>query len=197
MVNALFKLAADHGLSVRDAARVIRLSEDTRTPYRYWIKEAGPAEEQQQPPPEAGGQDPSMPGVPMAPPPQPSGFELALAERQQILSQQMQALQMEMQSLGELSMRAQMIDSGGGAMAAVGGLLAGNPDALISGVTGKFGAMSIRKVSELGWKPLHFITSGVSSLVDAVSSTTSSWRHNDEPPTTRARTTSTCSGRRG
>ncbi len=136
MVNALFKLAADHGLSVRDAARVIRLSEDTRTPYRYWIKEAGPAEEQQQPPPEAGGQDPSMPGVPMAPPPQPSGFELALAERQQILSQQMQALQMEMQSLGELSMRAQMIDSGGGAMAAPQGMtgMMGLPPPMVGGM---------------------------------------------------------------
>ena len=36
-------------------------------------------------------------------------------------------------------------------------------DVVISGVTGKFGAMAIRKVSELGWKPMHFITSGVSS----------------------------------
>jgi len=41
-------------------------------------------------------------------------------------------------------------------------------DALISGVTGKFGAMSIRKVSELGWKPVHFITSGVSSVSSTI-----------------------------
>jgi branched-chain amino acid transport system substrate-binding protein len=41
-------------------------------------------------------------------------------------------------------------------------------DVLISGVTGKFGAMSIRKVSELGWKPLHFITSGVSSVSSTI-----------------------------
>ena len=41
-------------------------------------------------------------------------------------------------------------------------------DALISGVTGKFGAMSIRKVSELGWKPMHFITSGVSSVSSTI-----------------------------
>ncbi|MBX3641557.1 MAG: ABC transporter substrate-binding protein [Rubrivivax sp.] len=39
---------------------------------------------------------------------------------------------------------------------------------LISGVTGKFGAMSIRKVSELGWKPMHFITSGVSSVSSTI-----------------------------
>jgi branched-chain amino acid transport system substrate-binding protein len=41
-------------------------------------------------------------------------------------------------------------------------------DALISGVTGKFGAMSIRKVSDLGWKPMHFITSGVSSVSSTI-----------------------------
>jgi len=43
-------------------------------------------------------------------------------------------------------------------------LLAGNPDALISGVTGKFGAMSIRKASELGFKGHHYIATGVSSV---------------------------------
>ena len=41
-------------------------------------------------------------------------------------------------------------------------------DVLISGVTGKFGAMSIRKVFDLGWKPLHFITSGVSSVSSTI-----------------------------
>ena len=43
-------------------------------------------------------------------------------------------------------------------------LQATGADALISGVTGKFGAMSIRKASELGWKATHYITSGVSSV---------------------------------
>ncbi|MFO1329589.1 MAG: ABC transporter substrate-binding protein [Rubrivivax sp.] len=43
-------------------------------------------------------------------------------------------------------------------------LQATGADALISGVTGKFGAMSIRKTSELGWKATHYITSGVSSV---------------------------------
>lgn len=43
-------------------------------------------------------------------------------------------------------------------------LQASGADALISGVTGKFGAMSIRKVHELGWKATHYITSGVSSV---------------------------------
>ena len=43
-------------------------------------------------------------------------------------------------------------------------LMAGNPDALISGVTGKFGAMAIRKAHELGFKGNHYIASGVSSV---------------------------------
>jgi branched-chain amino acid transport system substrate-binding protein len=41
-------------------------------------------------------------------------------------------------------------------------------DALISGVTGKFGAMSVRKVSELGWKAQHYITTGVSSVTATI-----------------------------
>jgi branched-chain amino acid transport system substrate-binding protein len=41
-------------------------------------------------------------------------------------------------------------------------------DALISGVAGKFGAMSVRKVSELGWKAQHYITTGVSSVTATI-----------------------------
>ena len=43
-------------------------------------------------------------------------------------------------------------------------LLSGPVDALISGVTGKFGAMSIRKASELNFKGSHYIATGVSSV---------------------------------
>ena len=43
-------------------------------------------------------------------------------------------------------------------------LLGNNPDALISGVTGKFGAMSIRKAAELGFKGNHYIATGVTSV---------------------------------
>ncbi len=43
-------------------------------------------------------------------------------------------------------------------------LLSGNPDALISGVTGKFGAMAVRKAFEMGFKGNHYIASGVSSV---------------------------------
>lgn len=41
-------------------------------------------------------------------------------------------------------------------------------DVLISGVTGKFGAMAIRRVSELGWKAQHFVPSGVSSVTATI-----------------------------
>lgn len=47
-------------------------------------------------------------------------------------------------------------------------LRAGNADVLISGTTSKFTAQSIRKVSELGWKPLHFITSGAASVSSTI-----------------------------
>ena len=47
-------------------------------------------------------------------------------------------------------------------------LQATGADVLISGVTGKFGAMAIRKVSELGWKAMHFVPSGVSSVQSTI-----------------------------
>ena len=47
-------------------------------------------------------------------------------------------------------------------------LMASGADAVISGVTGKFGAMAIRKVHELGWKAQHYITSGVSSVTSTI-----------------------------
>jgi len=43
-------------------------------------------------------------------------------------------------------------------------LLSTPMDALISGVTGKFGAMSIRKASEMGFKGNHYIATGVTSV---------------------------------
>lgn len=41
-------------------------------------------------------------------------------------------------------------------------------DVLLSGVTGKFGALAIRGISELGWKPMHFIPVGVSSVAATI-----------------------------
>ena len=47
-------------------------------------------------------------------------------------------------------------------------LQSGNFDALILGVTGKFGAMSIRRVSELGWKPTVYIASGAATVASTI-----------------------------
>ena len=43
-----------------------------------------------------------------------------------------------------------------------------NPDVLISGTTAKFCAQSIRKIYELGWKPMHFIASGAASISSTI-----------------------------
>jgi len=43
-------------------------------------------------------------------------------------------------------------------------LRSGNPDVLISGTTAKFAAQSMRKIYELGWKPMQFIPSGAASI---------------------------------
>jgi len=47
-------------------------------------------------------------------------------------------------------------------------LRATNADALISGVTSKFAAQAIRKVYELGWKPMHYVTSGAASVASTI-----------------------------
>ncbi|MBR0794287.1 ABC transporter substrate-binding protein [Bradyrhizobium jicamae] len=47
-------------------------------------------------------------------------------------------------------------------------LRGGNPDVLISGTTAKFAAQAIRKIHELGWKPMHFIASGAASLTSTI-----------------------------
>jgi branched-chain amino acid transport system substrate-binding protein len=47
-------------------------------------------------------------------------------------------------------------------------LRASNADVLISGTTAKFAAQAIRKVFELGWKPLHFISSGAASVSSTI-----------------------------
>lgn len=47
-------------------------------------------------------------------------------------------------------------------------LQSGGYDALILGVTGKFGAMGIRRTSELGWKPTVYIASGAATVASAI-----------------------------
>jgi branched-chain amino acid transport system substrate-binding protein len=47
-------------------------------------------------------------------------------------------------------------------------LRATNADVLVSGVTAKFAAQSIRKIYELDWKPMHFVTSGAASVASTI-----------------------------
>jgi branched-chain amino acid transport system substrate-binding protein len=47
-------------------------------------------------------------------------------------------------------------------------LQATGAEVLISGVTGKFGAMVIRRINELGWKALHFLPSGASTVASTM-----------------------------
>ncbi len=47
-------------------------------------------------------------------------------------------------------------------------LRASGADVLISGVTARFAAQAIRKVFELDWKPMHFVTSGASSVSSTI-----------------------------
>ncbi len=47
-------------------------------------------------------------------------------------------------------------------------LRASNADVLISGVTAKFAAQAIRKLYELDWKPMHFVTSGAASVSSTI-----------------------------
>jgi branched-chain amino acid transport system substrate-binding protein len=47
-------------------------------------------------------------------------------------------------------------------------LRAANPDVLISGTTAKFAAQSMRRIFELGWKPMHFIPSGAASITATI-----------------------------
>ncbi len=41
-------------------------------------------------------------------------------------------------------------------------------DVLISGVAGRFGALTIRKVHDLGWKPAHYLSNGAASITGTI-----------------------------
>ena len=119
---ALAKVACRYGLHVADAASVLQAVQ-ANAPVSLFVKKAdGPPPGGAPPGGAPPGGDPSMggqmPGVPQAPPPPPSGIELAVAEKTQLIQAQIAALQQQMQMLAEVGQRASMIDQGGGAMAA-------------------------------------------------------------------------------
>lgn len=47
-------------------------------------------------------------------------------------------------------------------------LQASGADVLISGVAGRFGALTIRKVHEMGWKPRHYLSNGAASVAGTI-----------------------------
>lgn len=47
-------------------------------------------------------------------------------------------------------------------------LAAGSPDVMVFGVTGKFGAMAVRKTGEMGFKGTRYLASGASSITSTI-----------------------------
>ena len=47
-------------------------------------------------------------------------------------------------------------------------LQASGADVLISGVAGRFGALAVRKVHEMGWKPRHYLSNGAASVAGTI-----------------------------
>lgn len=115
-VAAVVKLASDSGLSVGDAATALQ-AVASRAPVRLWVKKADgppPGADPNGGDPNAGGApggDPSMGGAPPAPPP--PGFDLVIAEKRQLIQQQMAALQQQSALIDEIESRAMGVAQGG------------------------------------------------------------------------------------
>lgn len=128
-VHAVVKLATVSGLSVQDAAAALQAYAG-RSPARFWVKKADgppPGADPNGGDPNSGGAappggDPSMMGgAPPAPPP--PGFDLVIAEKRQLLQQQMAALQQQATLIDEIEARAMGVAQGG-PMSAPQGMMA-------------------------------------------------------------------------
>lgn len=132
--EAIVKVASVYGLNIDDATAVLETVK-TRAPVRLWAKTAEPAPAPAPPPqdPNAMPMDPAMMGPPMPPPP--SGMDLAITEKTQLIQQQILALQQQAMMLQEVQMRAQGIDGSGGMIAAPQAALGvmGAPPATVGG----------------------------------------------------------------
>ena len=135
VIPAILKVAKDYGISIPDSVEVLKIALDPR-PFEVWVKPKNFSKVAQgAPPPQdpnaAPMMDPSMDPSMMAPPapPPPSSVDLAIAEQQQIIQQQIAALQQQMQTLQTIQVRTQQIEMGGGAAAAPMGAatMAGGP----------------------------------------------------------------------
>ncbi len=131
-IEAVVKVANLYGVSVPDASRVVEAVANG-LPLNAWAtpktaapKGGGePAPEEQDP--NAMAMDPNAMAAMQAPPP-PTGIDLAISEKMQMIQSQRAALDQMEQMLSELQGRAQGIDQGGGAMAApqgAAGMMAG------------------------------------------------------------------------
>lgn len=125
--QAVVKIATHYGLSVPAAAMTLQAAA-SRAPVRMWVKQAdgpppgGDPSMQGGDPSMQQGMDPSMQqGAP--PPPPPPGLDLVLAEKRQLIQQQMAALQQQTALLDEIQARAMGVDQGG-AMSAPQGMMA-------------------------------------------------------------------------
>ncbi len=131
--EAIVKVASVYGLNIDDATTVLETVK-SHAPVRLWAKTAEPA------PAPAPAQDPNA--VPMDPammgppkPPPPSGMDLAITEKTQLIQQQIAALQQQAMMLQEVQLRAQGIDGSGGMLAAPQAALGvmGAPPATVGG----------------------------------------------------------------
>lgn len=125
--EAIVKVASVYGLNIDDATTVLETVK-SRAPVRLWAKTAEPVQD-----PNAVPMDPAMMGPPMPPPP--SGMDLAITEKTQLIQQQIAALQQQAMMLQEVQLRAQGIDGSGGMLAAPQAALGvmGAPPATVGG----------------------------------------------------------------
>ena len=122
-VKAVEKIANTYNLTVKEASEIVSIV-GAGVPVSMWrMKRAqGETLDPNAPP------QPDPNAMPQGPPPGPSGLDLATNEKLQQIAGQIAALQQMQQILTEVQQRAQMIDQGGGAMAApaaAAGMMAG------------------------------------------------------------------------
>lgn len=136
-IEAVEKVARLYDLSVGDAAGIMQLSHAglKLSAWAMPLSMKTAAGETLGDPNDPNNQPPTDPSAQQGGPPQPSGIDLALAEKMQTVQGQIAALQQMMSMLQELQGRAQGIDQGGGAMAAPMGAaaMAAGPGSVMGG----------------------------------------------------------------
>ncbi len=114
-LQAVAKLAEIYGIAVNDAAEMVQIV-GANIPVRAWALSKTAAEQLGDP--NAGVSPVVDPAMQQSA--QPTGLQLALAEKRQAIEQQMQGLQNTLAMIEELEGRSMTLDQSGGAMAAPG-----------------------------------------------------------------------------